>query len=148
MILSWKLEGAVSLIQYRQESMLHNIDSNMTLNPVTQVDITGMCGYFLNIPSNTAMLPPENAAHRDSIGGKWWVPTLLLQYQNCFFVRNLTEKVEARQWTNTSYQCQCLQDTFASTQRGEINGTALEWKFMVLQVNQLKVRKFSSCSHY
>lgn len=59
-----------------------------------------------------------------------------------FFFRNLTEKAEARQWTNTSYQCQCLQDIFASIQRGEINGIALEWKFMVLQVKQPKVREF------
>ena len=58
------------------------------------------------------------------------------------FDRNLTEKVEARQWTDTSYQCQFLQDTFASIQQSEINGTASEWKFMVSQINQLKVRKF------
>ena len=64
------------------------------------------------------------------------------------FVRNLTEEVIAGRWTNTSYQCQCLQDIFASIQQGEINGTALEWKFMVLQVNQLKVRKLLSFLNY
>ena len=58
------------------------------------------------------------------------------------FDRNLTEKVQARQWTNTSYQYLCLQDIFASIQRSEINGIALEWKFMVLQVNPLQVRNF------
>lgn len=58
------------------------------------------------------------------------------------FDRNLTEKVQARQWTNTNYQYLCLQDIFASIQRSEINGIALEWKFMVLQVNPLQVRKF------
>lgn len=104
-----------------------------------------MCGCFPNKASNTvAVLPSENAAHRPSIRGKRWMPTLLLQCQNCFFFRNLTEKAEARQWTNTSYQCQCLQDIFASIQRGEINGIALEWKFMVLQVKQPKVREFLS----
>ena len=64
------------------------------------------------------------------------------------FHRNLTEKVQARKWTNTSYQCQCLQDMFASIQRSEINGTALGWKFMVLQVNQFKVRTFLSYVWY
>ena len=58
------------------------------------------------------------------------------------FDRNLTEKVQARQWNNTSYQYLCPQDIFASIQRSEINGIALEWKFMVFRVNPLQVRKF------
>ena len=94
------------------------------------------------------MLPPENAPHRvvlEENGGY-----LLSSYdvKTVMFVRNLTEKMETRKWTYTSYQRQCLQDIFASTQRGEINGTVLEWKFMVLQVNQLKVRKFLSFLNY
>ena len=75
----------------------------------------------------------------------------LLSYydvKTVLFVRNLTEEMKAGRWTNTSYQSQCLQDIFASIQRGEINGTALELKFMVLQVNQLKVRKFLSFLNY
>ena len=106
---------------------------------------------FSNIAThctNTAMLPPENAPHRvvlEENGGY-----LLSSYdvKTVMFVRNLTEKMETRKWTYTSYQRQCLQDIFASTQRGEINGTVLEWKFMVLQVNQLKVRKFLSFLNY
>ena len=52
------------------------------------------------------------------------------------FDRNLTEKVEVILWISTSYQCQFLQGIFASIQRSDINGTALMWKCMVMQVNQ------------
>ena len=44
--------------------------------------------------------------------------------------RNFTGKGTATQLTNTSYQCQWLQDTFVLIQLSGMLGTVWEWKFM------------------
>ena len=49
--------------------------------------------------------------------------------------RNFTGKAIATQLTNTSYQCQLLQDTFALIQLSVILGTVSEWKFTELNVS-------------
>ncbi len=49
--------------------------------------------------------------------------------------RNFTGKATATQLTNTSYQCQLLQDTFALIRLSVILGTVSEWKFTELNVS-------------
>ena len=49
--------------------------------------------------------------------------------------RNFTGKATATQLTNTSYQCQWLQDTYASIQLSVMLGTVSEWKLTELNVS-------------
>ena len=59
-----------------------------------------------------------------------------------FVERNSTGKVKATQLINTSYQCQCLQDTFAFIQQSNTVGTVLEWSCMAVSVS-VKVAIFT-----
>ena len=56
--------------------------------------------------------------------------------------RNFTGKAIATQLTDTSYQCQLLQDTFALIQLSVIIGTVSEWKFYGTERELLPLRPY------
>ena len=80
--------------------------------------------------------------HEDE-GSTKWLPRsvfcslhkVCIQSKTLSTDRNFTGKATATQLTNTSYQCQWLQDTYVSIQLSVMLGTVSEWKFTELNVS-------------